>query len=96
MKKLLFALLIALIAIPASAQSMKMVVDSKGRLVGKYIKTSGKHYVVGAHDFFKVPKSRYRVVTYSAAKGQGEVTRKEDITGNIADLSQGFFDNIGT
>ena len=67
----------------ASAQSMKMVVDSRGNVVGRYEKTNASTYTVIVQDDFTVPKKGHRVVTFSAAKGQGVIFRDQSRTGNI-------------
>lgn len=66
----------------AGAQSMKMVVDSKGEVVGRYVKTNATTYTVSVQDDYDVPKAGKRVVTYSAAVGQGIVYRNQERTGN--------------
>ena len=67
----------------ASAQSMKMVVDSKGNAVGRYVGTNATTYSITVQDSGTVPKKGHRVVTFSAAKGQGIVYRNQSLTGNI-------------
>ena len=67
----------------ASAQSMKMVVDSKGQVVGRYVKTNSTTYTIMVQDTGIVPKKGHHVVTYSAVNGQGIVYRDQSRTGNI-------------
>lgn len=67
----------------ASAQSMKMVVDKNGEVVGRYVKTNADSYTVDVQDSYDVPKAGNRVVTFSAAAGQGIVYRNQDLSGNI-------------
>mgnify|MGYP002623941532 CR=1 FL=1 len=64
-----------------SAQSMKMVVDDKGEVVGRFVKTNATTYTVSVQDDGEVPKAGKRVVTFSAEKGQGIVYPKNG--GNI-------------
>lgn len=66
-----------------SAQSMKMVVDKKGEVVGRYERTNTSTFTVSVQDTYEVPKTGLRVVTFSAAKGQGIVYRNQDRKGNI-------------
>lgn len=73
MKKILFIVMILLGISQAYSQSAKVVVDSKGNEVGRYVKTSGNNYVVCTQDDFEVPISGHKIVTYSAEKGQGYV-----------------------
>ena len=62
---------------------MKMVVDKKGNVVGRYVKTNATTYTVDVQDTYDVPKAGNRVVTYSAAAGQGIVYRNQERKGNI-------------
>lgn len=66
-----------------SAQSMKMVVDKKGEVVGRYERTNTSTFTVSVQDTYEVPKTGLRVVTFSAAKGQGIVYRNQERKGNI-------------
>lgn len=65
------------------AQSMKMVVDKNGDVVGRYVKTNETTYTVGVQDDVEVPMKGNRVVTFSAKDGQGIVYRDQSRTGNI-------------
>lgn len=56
---------------PASVDSMKMVVDYHGNLVGRYVRTNSSTYTVAVQDTYDVPKAGNRLVTYSAKNGQG-------------------------
>ena len=67
----------------ANAQSMKMVVDSKGNVVGRYVKTNKTTYTVSVQDDYDVPMKGHKVVTFSAKNGQGVVYRDQSRTGNI-------------
>ena len=82
-QKLLFLLLLALVCSVANAQSMKMVVDSRGNAVGRYVKTNQTTYTIETQGTGTVPKKGHRVVTFSAANGQGVVFRDQIRTGNI-------------
>ena len=66
-----------------SAQSMKMVVEKDGTVVGRYLKTNATTYTVDVQESYDVPKNGLHVVTYSAIKGQGIVYRNQDRVGNI-------------
>lgn len=67
-----FLLTIALsFAFQVFPQSMKMVVDSAGNVVGRYVRTNADTYTVGVQDIFDVAKTGKRIVTFHAKKGQG-------------------------
>ena len=83
MKKLILLFSCLLCCSIMSAQSMKMVVDNKGNVVGRYVKTNATTYTVDVQDTYDVPKAGNRVVTYSAAAGQGIVYRNQARRGNI-------------
>ncbi len=83
MKKLFLLFSYLLCCIIMSAQSMKMVVDNKGNVVGRYVKTNATTYTVDVQDYGEVPKAGNRVVTYSATAGQGIVYRNQVRRGNI-------------
>ena len=55
----------------ASVDSMKMVVDYHGNLVGRYVRTNSNTYTVAVQDTYDVPKAGNRLTTYSAKNGQG-------------------------
>lgn len=67
----LFVLLAIAVALPGFSQSMKVVVDSCGNVLGRYVRTNSCTYTVGVQDIFDVSKKCNKVVTYSAKKGQG-------------------------
>ena len=71
----------------ANAQSMKMVVDSKGRPVGRLVETDETSYIVSIQDNCHIDKKGHRVVTFSAKNGQGVVYRDQTRTGNINAVS---------
>ena len=83
MKKAFFLFASMLCCMMVSAQSMKMVVDSKGEVVGRHVRTNATTYTVSVQDDYDVPKTGNRVVTFSAEKGQGIVYRHRDRKGNI-------------
>lgn len=66
-----------------NAQSMKMVVDNRGEVVGRYVKTNKLTYTVSVQDDIEVSKRGLKVVTYSAAKGQGIVYYDQSHTGSL-------------
>ena len=55
------------------AQSMKVVVNSRGEILGKYLGENRSTYTIGVQDDWEIPKQGARVVTFSAAAGQGVV-----------------------
>ena len=67
----------------AQGQTMKMVVDARGNVVGRYQGVSGNNYVIDVQDTGYVPKRGHKVVTFSAAKGQGVVYYAYGHTGNL-------------
>lgn len=66
-----------------NAQSMKMVVDKHGNVVGRYVETDKNVYYISVQDVSSVPKRGHRIVTFSAAKGQGVVFYEQTHTGNL-------------
>jgi len=84
MKHLFFFLVLTLTSFAlAHGQSMKMVVDSRGNVVGRYVSTGRSTYTIDVQDTGTVPKAGHRVVTFSAANGQGIIYRDQSRTGNI-------------
>lgn len=75
--KLLLILLFSMISTTAFSQSMKVVVDSSGNVVGRYVRTNADTYTVGVQDIFDVPKSGKSVVEYKASKGHGVIWCKK-------------------
>lgn len=75
--KILFILLFSMMSATAFSQSMKVVVDSAGNVVGRYVRTNADTYTVGVQDIFDVPKNGKRVVEYNASKGQGVIWCKK-------------------
>ena len=84
-RKLQFVLsfVLVLVCLPSHAQSMKMVVDEQGNVVGRYVKTNQTTYTIGVQDDVEIPIKGHSVVTFSATDGQGSVYRNQKITGNI-------------
>lgn len=84
-RRLRFILSLALVLafLASNAQSMKMVIDSRGEVVGRYMATNKTTYTVGVQDEVEVPIKGHRVVTFSAKNGQGVVYRDQTRTGNI-------------
>ena len=83
MKRLLLLFILLSAGLSVKAQSMKMVVDAKGNVVGRYVRTNTNSFTVEVQDSYEVPKKGNRVVTFYASKGQGIVYRNQDRTGNI-------------
>lgn len=82
-KKLFLFFALGFMAVAASAQSIQVVVDSRGNCIGRYEGTQGNKYIVGGQDDLTVPKAGHKVVTYSAAAGQGSVSYKYGVKGNV-------------
>ena len=57
----------------ASVDHMKMVTDSRGNVVGRYVRTNQTSYTVSVQDDVEVPKLGHKIVEYSARNGQGIV-----------------------
>ena len=57
----------------ASVDRMKMVVDSRGNLIGRYVHTNQTTYTVSVQDDIEVPRLGNKIVEYSARNGQGVV-----------------------
>ena len=83
MKRMMLIFATLLMWIGVNAQSMKMVVDSEGEVVGRLVKINATTYTVSTQEDTDVPKAGHRVVVYSAEKGQGIVYRNFDRKGNI-------------
>lgn len=83
MKKFLLLALMLMGFSMMNAQSMKMVVDSRGNVVGRYVRTNKTTYTVDVQDTYNVSKRGNRVVTFSAANGQGVVFYDQSHTGNL-------------
>ena len=83
MKRVFFFFVSLLCCTIIQAQSMKMVVSDNGEVVGRYVRTNADTYTVDVQDSYDVPKAGNRVVTFSAAAGQGIVYRNQEKKGNI-------------
>ena len=83
LSRLVLTLALVLVSTTAMGQSMKMVVDSNGKLVGRYVSSDATTYTVCVQDDVKVPKKGHSVVTYSAQNGQGIIYRDQSRKGNI-------------
>ena len=59
------------------AQSMKMVVNSKGEVVGRYVKTNPDTYTVEVQDAYDVPKEGNKIVIFNAENGEGVIWCKD-------------------
>lgn len=81
--RLLLSFALVFMFVSSHAQSMKMVVDKRGEVVGRYVKTNKTTYTVLVQDDGEVPIKGHRVVTFSAKDGQGIVYRDQKRTGNI-------------
>ena len=57
----------------ASVDKMKVVVDNRGNLVGRYVKTNQTTFTVSVQDDIEVPRLGHKIVEYSARNGQGVV-----------------------
>jgi len=57
----------------ASVDHMKMVIDSRGNVVGRYVRTNQTSYTISVQDDVEVPKLGHKIVEYSARNGQGIV-----------------------
>ena len=87
MKKILSLLACLLLCVAANAQSVKVVVNSKtGEVVGRYVRTNANYYIVEMQDEARVPKAGHKVVTYSAANGNGILYCKDWGAVNIRQL----------
>lgn len=62
---------------------MKMIVDRNGNAVARYVRTSGKYYIGEVQETGQFPQAGHRIVTFSAANGQGIVYRNQSRVGNI-------------
>ena len=83
MKKFLLLALLLVGFGMMNAQSMKMVVDKRGNVVGRYVETDRNVYYISVQDVSSVPKRGHRIVTFSAAQGQGVVFYDQSRTGNL-------------
>lgn len=68
------------------AQSMRMVVNSEGNVVGRYVRTNDTTYTIGVQDYDDVPKAGNRIVTFRAEDGQGVIWNKTNGTVNVRSI----------
>lgn len=83
MNKILVTIVLCVCSLLAYGQSMKVVIDARGNVVGRYVATKANAYTIEVQETSDVPKAGKRVVTFSAAAGQGVVYRNQSRTGNI-------------
>ena len=57
----------------ASVDKMKVVVDNRGNMVGRYVQTNQTTYTILAQDETEVPRLGHKIVEYRARDGQGIV-----------------------
>ena len=76
MKKLIFFLFALSICSLAYSQSVKVVVDRDGTIVGELVKVNKNTYTVENQDIFEVQKSGTKIITVSASAGQGTLECK--------------------
>lgn len=95
MKKLLFIAIGLYIVISANAQSMKMVVNSEGYPLGRYVKTNTDTFTIDVQDTYDVPKEGNKIVTYSAENGEGVIRCKNPGKVNLRDIPSGQGKIIG-
>ena len=73
MKKRLLLSFMMGFSLCAFSQSMKMVVDANGNIVGRYVSTNADTYTVDVQDTYDVPKEGNKIVTFSAENGDGVI-----------------------
>ncbi len=68
----------------AQKESMKVVVNSEGMLVGRYMRQTATTYIANPLDWEEeVPKKGYRVEIWTPEKGKGFVYRQDGVKGNL-------------
>ena len=65
---------------------MRMVVNSEGNVVGRYVRTNDTTYTIGVQDYDDVPKAGNRIVTFRAEDGQGVIWNKTNGTVNVRSI----------
>ena len=79
----LFAVM-GFMAANAQTNSMKVVVNKDGMLVGRYVRQTDSTYIANPVDWEEeVPKKGYRVEVWTPEKGKGFVVREDGVRGNI-------------
>lgn len=56
---------------PASVDTMQMVVDRHGNVIGRLVSINASSYSVSVQDDYEVSKIGNKIVTFSAKEGQG-------------------------
>lgn len=74
--KYLIALFTLALTMPSFSQSMKMVADTSGKIVGRYVRTNADTYTVGVQDIFEIPKNGHKIIKFRAKNGQGVICCK--------------------
>lgn len=65
---------------PATADTMEMVVDHRGNVVGRLISNNANSYTIGVQDVVEVSKIGNKIVTFRAKNGQGILyTRRKHV-----------------
>lgn len=85
-KRFFYACTFALACVTANAQtnSLKVVVNDEGSLVGRYVRETKTTYIANPVDREEeVPKKGCRVEIWTPEKGKGFVGRKDHVRGNI-------------
>ena len=68
----------------AQTNSLKVVVDNEGNLVGRFVRETDTTFVANPLDWEEVvPKTGYRVEVWTPEKGKGFVIRKDHVRGNL-------------
>ena len=57
--------------VAASVDTMEMVVDNRGNLVGRYVQTNQNTFVISVQDDTEVPRLGHKIVVYRARDGKG-------------------------
>ena len=57
----------------ASVDTMEMVVDNRGNLIGRYVQTNQTTYTISVQNNVEVPRLGHKIVVYKAKNGQGVV-----------------------
>lgn len=86
MKKLLLLALSFGFVCSTYAQSMKMVVDNMGNVIGRYVKTNTDSFTVEVQDTYDVPQKGNKIVTFKAEDGEGVIWCKNPGTVNVRSI----------
>lgn len=94
--KIIFTLLFTVLTTTVSfAQSAKVVVNSDGVAVGRYVRANAHTYTVIQQDTLEIEKDGLKVVTYSAKNGQGFVYADRPINVNVRSIPSVSGDIVG-